>query len=1305
MRVLFYVEPLVERENPTWKAGWIEYFVKKISAALTAEGIAETDLACVVPSALETVGRNVLPRSRVVSIDQTELVPRFGRSSLDVATAWYKGTASDEDLQEMAMLVQSRLGDFVPTCCVTLSPAPFLKTAWRDVPVLHMECGLISRPPYPETVYFDPHGMHSEGALSIFAAALRNRIPSMDEQSLLSDIRHRYCSSAPTQANPLVDLLTSALAPFDAAVLLALQFSNFYAYDADALFPDQYDLLVHTLNSVPRNVAVVVCEHPEHAVLHPQTVTFLRSQYPNFIWHPQFREVYGTSHYIMPFVQGVVTVSSSVGLQALLWQKKLAVLGSGHLAAVCDTRQLSELPQLLGKNWDEEKDRALCWLLSSFHLPFDSLLASGRISKYFMELGSHKDGAFEHARSIIGLDVPKIRQFYDSVWQERSELATALNNALADRADQTASLTHAVAERDGQISSLHHAVAERDGQISSLHHAVAERDGQISSLHHAVAERDGQIASLTHAVAERDGQIASLTHAVAERDGQIASLTHAVAERDGQIASLTHAVAERDGQIASLNFRVDALLNSTSWRLTSPLRYFRRIVLGWHNHKLRRIITKLVRATWRNLPLPIAEKQRLKNLILSKTPYIFPGTGAYQYWRSHQLEFARQATKLTKLAERGSIDWEASQTPPRGDLDLHVSSAENQSAPQQLIPVVDFDDTNEEFSEYTENSKLKSIVKLIAFYLPQFHPFEENDRWWGKGFTEWTNVTKATPNFTTHYQPHLPIHFGFYDLRISEVIEEQSRVAQNYGIYGFNYYFYWFAGKTLMETPLLKMLENPNIQMPFMLTWANENWTRRWDGAEHEILIEQQHSDEDSLKFIRHVMKYFHDKRYIKIDGKPLLMVYRASLIPNLKAVVKLWRREVETNGFPGLYLISAQSFGIQGPEQFDFDASAEFPPHTVEADCINEKIDKLDPNFRGMIYSYEQVVKNAIKKNMLPYKCFRTIMLGWDNTARKKSNSHIFWGFSLKLYKQWLSHLCHSVCLDERFSQDEKIVFVNAWNEWAEGTHLEPDRKYGFGYLSSTHDVVKNFRETRSIVLGDTNGPKRQRDYALIAHIHYPNNLEEISNAIKDVAVDKLDLYFTSSNPGVLEFLKDRFPQAASLFVENRGRDVLPFIDVYKTIHSLGYKAICKVHGKRSVYRSDGDKIRNDLFSGLLGNPSVFSKNLALFEEDDKVGLVVVPRYFIKHTSLNMTYNKENVTRAAKKMGLSFAWDNFPAGSMFWFKPEALTPLLSIKSSDFELEEGKADGTFAHAIERLITATVKSRKFLVVDTDGNVLG
>lgn len=371
--------------------------------------------------------------------------------------------------------------------------------------------------------------------------------------------------------------------------------------------------------------------------------------------------------------------------------------------------------------------------------------------------------------------------------------------------------------------------------------------------------------------------------------------------------------------------------------------------------------------------------------------------------------------------------------------------------------ITNYDIQSNNFIQYQKHKPLDTGIKLIAFYLPQFHPFPENDLWWGKGFTEWTNVTKAIPNFKGHYQPHLPIHNGFYDLRIPEIMIEQAKLAKNYGIYGFNFYYYWFDGKILMHKPFEILLEHKEIDINFCITWANENWTRTWDGQEKEILIEQNHSIADSRAFIKSLYKFFNDQRYIKIDNKPVLIIYRADLIPNLTNIVQMWRDEVKKAGYDGLYIMCTNATRLKKINIEDFDAIMEFPPHNIPQPPIMNEIVFSNKNFSGNIYDYQQVVKNKINIEEPNYKLFKTAMLSWDNTARRQDNGTIFHNFSLKDYEKWLNSIIAHTKNNKKLNNDEKIVFINAWNEWAEGTHLEPDRKYGYGYLETTYMTLKN--------------------------------------------------------------------------------------------------------------------------------------------------------------------------------------------------------------------------------------------------------
>ena len=369
-------------------------------------------------------------------------------------------------------------------------------------------------------------------------------------------------------------------------------------------------------------------------------------------------------------------------------------------------------------------------------------------------------------------------------------------------------------------------------------------------------------------------------------------------------------------------------------------------------------------------------------------------------------------------------------------------------------------DSNKDYIPYSNQiiSFSDSALKLIAFYLPQFHPIPENDKWWGKGFTEWTNVSKAIPQFIGHYQPHLPGDLGFYDLRVKETQKLQVEIAKNYGIYGFCYYFYWFNGKRLLEKPLDNHANNPNINFPFCICWANENWTRRWDGLENDILISQNYTDENDLKLIDDLCLYFKNEKYIRILNRPVLIVYRPQLLPDPAKTTKIWRNYCVQQGFEDPYIIAAESFGNSGdPSSMGFDASLEFPPHYLGAAQIDKRnIQFANPEFSGNIYDYEIAMSTMTSKIKPDYTLFKTLMTSWDNTARKQNTANIFINANPKNYQLWLEKNIEYTIKHHDITK--RLVFINAWNEWAEGAHLEPDRKYGFAYLNATANAIKKF-------------------------------------------------------------------------------------------------------------------------------------------------------------------------------------------------------------------------------------------------------
>ncbi|WP_333456671.1 glycoside hydrolase family 99-like domain-containing protein [Microcoleus sp. Pol10D4] len=359
-------------------------------------------------------------------------------------------------------------------------------------------------------------------------------------------------------------------------------------------------------------------------------------------------------------------------------------------------------------------------------------------------------------------------------------------------------------------------------------------------------------------------------------------------------------------------------------------------------------------------------------------------------------------------------------------------------------------------SKPREIKPIETDVRLIAFYLPQFHPIPENDLWWGKGFTEWTNVTKAKPLFEGHYQPRLPADLGFYDLRLPEVRDAQARLAKKYGIYGFCYYYYWFAGKRLLDRPIDEILQSKHPDFPFCLCWANENWTRRWDGSEHEILIAQEHSLEDSKDFAESLVPFMKDERYIRVNGKPLVLIYRANILPNIEETIKLWREVWRENDVGEVYLSGCLGFQQQASQviKWGFDAGVQFPPHDMgtESDLINPAT--LGANdFQGHIFDCRPIVEKSLRSKFPSEKEFLSVMTSWDNTARRGKKAHVFLHNSPEVYELWLSGVIEKT--KQIYSGDERLVFVNAWNEWGEGTYLEPDVQYGHGYLSANYRAL----------------------------------------------------------------------------------------------------------------------------------------------------------------------------------------------------------------------------------------------------------
>lgn len=349
-------------------------------------------------------------------------------------------------------------------------------------------------------------------------------------------------------------------------------------------------------------------------------------------------------------------------------------------------------------------------------------------------------------------------------------------------------------------------------------------------------------------------------------------------------------------------------------------------------------------------------------------------------------------------------------------------------------------------------------LKKLALYLPQFHRIPENDEWWGEGFTEWTNVRRGKALFPGHTQPRMPTELGWYDLSDATVMERQTELAQAHGIDGFVFYHYWFSGRRILEMPVDRLLASGRPEkLNYCLCWANHTWGRNWDGREGEkkILLKQEHDAADDMAFIRSMFPHFEDKRYVRLNGKPVLLILWTHLFPDMKATTERWREECYRAGIGDIYLVRCESHGVQPtPECEGFDAAYDFPHHqhfdnstrlwTVEADAM-----RTTPGFTGKVYSYPHVVARHLSRMHAPYRRFHTACLDWDNTARKMLSAQILHDFTLPVYQHWVAELALDSLLQAQ-GQDHLLLF-NAWNEWAEGTYLEPDELYGMGRLQAT--------------------------------------------------------------------------------------------------------------------------------------------------------------------------------------------------------------------------------------------------------------
>ncbi len=847
-----------------------------------------------------------------------------------------------------------------------------------------------------------------------------------------------------------------------------------------------------------------------------------------------------------------------------------------------------------------------------------------------------------------------------------------------------------------------------------------ESRAELTSLQATIASCREHLRDRQRRPAPRNDEMASILDRLTElRDENLQLL--------GRIDRLQHEATQRALSLAEI-------YGSTSWRLTAPFRwvgrYARKPVVGLHK------LLSVSRLALRNRSaVPLREARVARALMRSglfdpewylraNPDVVAAGADPVRHFLLHGAAEGRKPNPAFD-PRRHRLPTEllsCTQIQPRPTLlALAGPQGDRRSAwhrllgPRsklqrtgQVLPAAPDAESNalretlrenrrrdHEFMPLAPPTQISPAVRCIAFYLPQFHPTRENDEWWGAGFTDWANVSKALPVFRGHYQPHAPSELAYYDLRLRDVQRRQAELARRHGVHGFCYYYYWFNGRRLLDAPLQSMLADPGNDLPFCLCWANENWTRRWDGLEHEVLIGQSHSAEDDIAFIAGLAPYLRDARYIRVDGRPLVIVYRPSLLPDPAATAQRWRRYCREEGIGEIYLVGTQAVEWLDPRSIGFDAAIEFSPNMLPTRGMRHEVELIEPAFTGNIFDYRALVERSYQHQPPEFPLFRSVCPGWDNTARRAGRGTVFARSSPAAYQEWLEQVC--AYTERHFDVDARLVFINAWNEWAEGAYLEPSHRHGYAYLNATAKALQSTGSSRRL-----RAPVPR--IAVIAHVFYDDLWPEIASHLRRWEVD-FRLYVTTTEERldrVARFVKDVYPEATVVSAPNRGRDIAPFLWQARAAVDAGAELICKVHTKRSPHRSDGEQWRKDLYAKLLGGQYPVRSVVQAFARNAALGLLTAEGHVVSGAFYRGA-NEARVMGLAARLGYHGdpAPFVFPAGSMFWARSDALRPMLDLglAPDDFEEEARQLDGTLAHALERMFPISAKLGGYRLADT------
>jgi hypothetical protein len=596
-----------------------------------------------------------------------------------------------------------------------------------------------------------------------------------------------------------------------------------------------------------------------------------------------------------------------------------------------------------------------------------------------------------------------------------------------------------------------------------------------------------------------------------------------------------------------------------------------------------------------------------------------------------------------------------------------------------------FYEDNLNFSEYYTS------IKILAIYVPNFYP---NKFFVNNNFNYLKFLENILPRYKDNQQPRTlgdKNYLSNYNLANTQVIQKQIELAKNHGIFGFAIYFYWFCGKTIFDKPL-NIINEIQINFHYMIIWKNE----RVVNENNEVLLEEKYEIKYSEKFIEDIKKYLFDKKYIRIDGKPVIGIYNSKKIPQIDEVLLIWRQKAKELKIGELYIISNLNTNlIQELNNTKlFEAIYRFPPN----DLLENKIIKNTRN--NFYYYYGLLYSNIISENKegnIPI--YKGSMLEFDNSTINEKGK-VFGDYSPELFYIMNKNLIKWT--KENYNKSNRIIFINAWNNYLEGTYLEPDSKYGFGSLNALSKALFDF-------------PYRYRNYklhklekiclvAIQAHIYYEDLINEIVNKTNNIPV-KFDLYITTDNSQKMQYIQNytkRYSKANNIIIniyENRGRDILPFLIQFGEVIDK-YKYFCHIHSKKTLAEKEyGRKWRIYLYENLLGSSEIISEILSDFEINDKLGFIYPENFYecVKYTMNTEIFIKESMNYLLNRLFPGYIIGNkyfdFPAGDMFWARSEAVKQIFRIDIKKVIPSE-KGSKAILWAIERIWLFIVKLNGF-----------